>query len=226
MTTGNLAAGAVTSAKILDGTIVTVDLGPNVVTSAKLADDIAVNSIYKIYDNITMDNVVVSENLRVGDDATIADTLTVTGATALGSTLTVTGDSTLASTLRVENIRKYAVTDNIKVLDNLQVENLYVRGTLGPTTIFARTFRENFLMPVVAGANIHTTTRDMAGAGFTARPIVVVTVDNMIVIPAGARLVAFVDSIISTSVQVSLDNSGGPLLTSTAINIELIAIQP
>ena len=104
-----IAAGAVTSGKILDGTIVDADISPtadiagskilaNSITSAQLADTIAVNAISRITENVTMDNVVM-ENIRVTNyiwpefikagSATAVD-VTITGGTVGNQETTTT----------------------------------------------------------------------------------------------------------------------------------------
>ncbi len=140
----DIAAGAITSEKILDGTIVNADIAANAnisgsklaansVTSTQLADDITVTNL------TANDNITIGDNLSIGGNASVTGNVTISGTLSAGGTtlssLSVSGDSSLASTLYVENIAAYPNADNIKVLDNLQVENLYITGTIGPPTV-------------------------------------------------------------------------------------------
>lgn len=131
LATASIADGAVTSAKIADGTIVTADLADNAITSAKIVDgtiatvDIADNAITSAK---IADGTITSADIA---DGTITDAdISPTAAIALGK---------LANGITVGMRDGAFATTFVNILTEAQYQARVTAGTIDPNTLYFRT---------------------------------------------------------------------------------------
>ena len=136
--------GAITSAKILDGTIVTADLADGAVDSAKILDDSIVNADINTAAAIELSKLeaLTSAEIVVGDATNVAAAVAISGDVTLSNTgqvdiiddVNLGGDPTTTTQLVTDDSTRIATTAYVQLKVADAIQGLDTKDTVAAAT--------------------------------------------------------------------------------------------